>query len=404
MLLILAWKNIWRNKKRSMIIVLAITFGLWGGLFSGAMMMGMAESMVNTAIDRNLAHIQIHHQEFSKERDINAFIPNGAETTSELRKVQNIDAISARVLIDGMAASPASSFGVNIIGINAPDEKEVTDIDENLIDGVFFESDRKNQIIIGKKLAERLNLRLRKKVVLSFPGIDESVVYLACRVVGIFKTESSVFDGMTVFVQQKDLFRSLGSEPLYHEIAIRTTSAGVMQSVVESAKAKYPKQKIQTWKELAPELGYMAEMMDYFTYLFVGIILFALLFGITNTMLMSVLDRVRELGMLIAVGMKKWRVFFMILIETILLSLTGGLSGFLVGATSISYFSFNGMDFSGLATSFESFGMSTMIYPYLPAMMYLGLTIMVIIAANIAALMPALKAIKLEPAVAIRSF
>lgn len=404
MLTSLAWKNVWRNKKRSLIIVAALAFGLWGGLMSGAIMMGMGESIVETAINRDLSHIQIHQTGYDKDKDIVKYIPNSLELTEELGSIQGVEAVSGRMLIMGMAASPTSTFGIKIIGINPERAKKVTNIHKKIQEGDYFKSERRNQILVGRKLAKRLNLKLRSKVVLSFAGLDGSIVYIACRVVGIFKTESSLFDEMNVYVQQKDLSRVLETEPIIHEIAIRTISSKSMPLVQKELEEKYKHLLLQNWKEIAPDVAFLNDFMVQLTYLFVTIILFALVFGITNTMLMSVLDRVRELGVLIAVGMKKNKVFRLILLETIFLSMTGGFGGILIGALTIYILSFTGIDLSAVATSFESFGSSTMLYPFLPVTMYIILTIMIIIAANIAAIFPAWKAIKLKPATAIRTY
>jgi putative ABC transport system permease protein len=404
MLLILAWKNIWRNKKRSLIIFVAMTFGLWGGLMAGALMMGMGESIVNTAIERDLAHVQIHQKDYPIEKDIANYIPNGLEVMAQIRNLSGVQAVSGRTLIEGMAASPTSSFGVKIVGINPDNAKQVTNLHEKIIAGGYFDAERKNPIVIGQKLAKRLNLKLHSKIVLSFQGLDGSIISIACRVVGIFKTESALFDEMNVFVRQDDLFRVLDTTPIIHEIAIRTTSSQILPQVEATLKAQYVTLLVQTWQEIAPEIAFLSVTMEQFTYLFVGIILFALLFGITNTMLMSVVDRIRELGVLIAVGMKKSKIFAMILLETMFLSLIGGIGGIVVGGLSISYLSFAGIDLSAFSSSVESFGASAMLYPFLPVVMYIILTLMLLVAANMAALLPAWKAVHIQPSEAIRTY
>lgn len=404
MLVALAWKNIWRNKKRSLIIILAISFGLWGGLFSDAVMMGSVESMVETAISRNLSHIQIHKKDYDKDKDIRNFIPKGTDIAESIRRMPGVEAVSGRTLIYGMAASPASSFGVLINGINPEDAVRVTDIHEQITEGDYFGSTRRNQIVIGRKLAERLNLSLHGKVVLSFQDLEGNITYIACRVTGLYKTNSTQFDEANVFVLQSDLFRILGSEPIVHEIAVRVTNTEKLDAVVAGIKNKFPDLVTERWDEIAPELAYLNDTTMIYSYFFVGIILFALLFGIMNTMLMSVVDRVRELGMLMAIGMKKGRVFMMILFETIMLSLTGGVAGTVVSVATIAYYNHSGIDLSAIATSLESFGMSTMLYPFLPAAMYIILTVMILFTANIAALMPAWKAVHLIPSEAIRNY
>ena len=404
MLLSLAWRNVWRNHKRSMIIVLSIAFGLWGGLFSDAIMLGMMDSVVETAIKRDLAHIQIHKVDYSKEKNINNYIPDGEKVLLQCKEIPGVAAVSARTLIEGMAASPSSSFGVRIIGIDPDAARRVTNMYSSVQEGSYFESDKRNPIVIGKKLAERLNLKIHSKVILSFQDLQGNITYIACRVSGIFKTSSSQFDGMNVYLRQKDIFRILDSPPIFHEIALRVESPQQFKSIARKLKERFALLDVKDWQEIAPELAYLSDMTITYSYVFVAIILLALLFGITNTMLMSVVDRIREFGVLIAIGMKKTRVFIMIILETIFLSLTGGLLGILLGVASISVFAHTGIDLSAIAYSLESFGASTMLYPYLPVAMYVILTVMIIIAANIAALFPAWKATHLVPSEAIRSY
>ena len=201
MILSLAWKNIWRNKKRSLIITIAIAFGLWGGLFSGAVMMGMMESVVETAINRDLSHIQIHKIDYSKEKEIVNYIPGSMHVLENIGKVENVEAVSGRTLINGMVQSPTSSYGTKIIGINPENAKQVTDIHQSLDEGVYFGEKYRNQILVGKKLTERLDLKLRSKVVLSFQNLDGEITYIACRIVGIFKTASTLFDESNIYIQ-----------------------------------------------------------------------------------------------------------------------------------------------------------------------------------------------------------
>ena len=404
MLFTLAWKNVWRNKKRSLIIIAALAFGLWGGLLAGAVMMGWGESMTESAIDRDLGHIQLHSPGYLRDRETTNYIPGGPEVAKQIKIIPGVTAVSGRTLVQGMASSPASSFGALIEGVNPSDAKQVTDIHKLIKEGEYLGGQGKNPALIGQKLAKRLNLKLHSKIVLSFQALDSSLVYAAFKVVGIYKSESSQFDESHVFVNQADLVRLLNSALVYQEIAVRVESSKLIPEVRASIKSKYPSLAVDTWRELAPELAYTADMMETYTYWFVAIILLALLFGITNTMLMAVMERTRELGVLLAIGMRKAKVFIMIMLETIMLSLTGGAVGIVIGGATIAYFSHNGINFSAFAESLESFGASTMLYPFLPIDMYIAMVVMIIIAATIAAAMPAWKAIHLVPSKAIRTY
>ncbi len=403
MLFQLAWRNVWRNVKRSTIIIVSIALGLAGGLFAGAVMMGMGESMIESAIDRNLGHLQIHTPAYRQDALVRNNIRAPRKVLSLLDTLGSIKAYSARTLLEGMASSASSSYGVTINGVDPRQERETTGLVSKLVAGNFFADKYRTQAVIGKKLAERLGLKLKSKIILTFQDRSGEIVYMAARIVGLFKTESTAFDDMTVFVRQKDVTRLLGV-PLIHEIAIRLKSSSRLAETKAYLARQFSELAVEEWREIAPELSFMSTSVESFTYLFVAIIIFALIFGITNTMLMAVMERIHELGILMAVGMKRARVFVMILLETLLLSFIGGILGMLIGGAAIAWFNHFGIDLSAFAKGMEGFGSGTTLYPYLPGVMYAALTVMIVVAANISALMPAWKAIRLKPAQAVRVY
>ncbi len=402
MLLTLAWRNVWRNKKRSLIIILAIAFGLWGGLMAGAIMMGWGESMVTTAIDRDLGHVQIHSPGFRLEQELTNQLPGGFQILQRVRALPQVQSACGHVVLEGMASSATSNFGVQIYGIVPEEEAHVTIIHQKLITGSYFREQTRNPAVIGAKLAERLGVKLHSRLVLGFQGLNGELVYLAVRVVGIYKTESTYFDESHLFLRQSDLFRVIGVRPFIHEITIRARHSRLVPALLQTLRQQYPDLDVASWKEIAPEIAYMAASMDSFTYLFLAIILFALLFGITNTMLMAVVERFRELGVLLAVGMTRVRIFVMILLETILLSLTGGLAGIIMGVGTLAVVGQYGLDLSAFESSLASFGASAILYPYLPLEMYVVLTIMILLTALVGAALPAWKAVHIQPAQATR--
>ena len=404
MLFMFAWKNVWRNKKRSLIILIAIALGLGCGLFASAVMYGMWDSTVNAAIDRDLSHIQIHTEKFKKENLIENYIPDGKEIEEQVAKINGVKAVSGRTVIDGMAASASSSSGVEIKGIIPDQEKKVTSVAESIKEGKYFEGVSRNPVVIGKELAKKLDLKLRSKIVLSFQGPDGNIIYAAFRIAGIFETESSMFDKSNVFVKQSDLANLMNSKPLIHEIAIRLNTVQDMDPVVSKLRSKYSSLSVETWQQLAPELSLTYETLILELNIFLGIILFALLFGITNTMLMSVMERIRELGVLMAVGMKRLRVFILIIFETILLSITGGIIGMILGAVSIAITAQNGINLSLFSEGLSSYGISSHLFPGLPGEFYPILFVMIIVTAILSAIYPAIKAVKLNPASAIRTY
>jgi putative ABC transport system permease protein len=404
MLISLAWRNIWRNKRRSLIIVAAIAVGLLCGLFASAVMFGMGDSFVNSTIDRDLAHIQIHSARFEDDKLLTDTIPGHYSVIDKVNNQKNIAGVTSRIIIEGMGSSAVTSNGLRIVGINPQREKSVTNIHKQLVAGNYFKEERANQIVVGQKLADNLGIRERSKIVLSFQGFDGSIIYGAFRVSGIFKTESTAFDRSNVFVKEDDLLSLLDSPPVYHEVAVRLNSVQNVDSVFSNLKNELPGLSVKSWKELAPDLKLLDEMIGLQLNIFLGVILFALLFGITNTMLMSVMERVREFGVLLAIGMKRRRVFSMIIIETITLSLVGGAVGIILAVILIAYFGSTGIDLSAFAAGFTEWNLSPVLQPMLPLFFYFSITIMIIITAILSAIYPAIKAIRLKPAEAIRTY
>jgi ABC-type lipoprotein release transport system permease subunit len=411
MLISLAWKNIWRNKKRSIIILIAIALGLWAGLFASSVMFGAWDSAISSAIDRELSEIQIHSPQFIKEKLISNTIPNSDEVVNTLKSNNQISSFSERVIIEGMASSPTSSVGVEIMGIDPEKEKNVTSVSSKLIEGNYLEQglptvrqEIRNPILVGEELAKKLGLKLKSKMVLSFQAPDGSITYAAYRIEGIFKTESSTFDKSTVFVRRDNLYSVLGTASFIHEIALRLKNPQNLEAATNQLKKELPNLFVQDWKKIAPELDVTYELLVIELYVFLAIILLALLFGVTNTMLMSVIDRIRELGVLLAVGMKRGRIFVMIIYETIMLSLCGGILGMIFGSLTILYFSDKGINLSAFSAAYSAYGISTELYPALPISFYPILTVMIIFTAIFASVYPAIKAIKLRPAEAIRTY
>lgn len=404
MLLALAWRNIWRNKKRSLIIISAIAVGLCCGLFASATMFGMWDSMINTTIDRDLGHIQIHSKSFEDEKLVTDTIPNFENILTTLNATKYVTGVTSRILIGGMASSATTSNGVRILGINPETEKKVTSIYKHIVKGNYFDETWKNQIVIGEKLAANLGLREKSKIVLGFQGIDGSIIYGAFRVTGIFRTESSMFDKSNVFVKEDDLLKLINSDKISNEIVVRLNSVQQVDSVYIPIKNKYSNLSVKYWGELAPELKFYYQSVVLQSNIFVGIILFALLFGITNTMLMSVMERVREFGVLMAVGMKRSRVFFMIIMETISLSFIGGIIGLILAMILIQYFASAGINLSAFTEGLSQWSLGTRLYTSLPFSFYPPIVIMILVTAVISAFYPALKAIKLKPATAIRTY
>lgn len=402
MILEIAWKNVWRSKYRSLVVIVAITLGLWAAIFMLAFSWGMYDQRINQAIQNEISHIQIHDSLYVDEPKVSYTLANSPEIMAALAQDADVAGFSARTIVSGMLASSRTSTGIKAVGVDKEAEDQVTELSAKLVDGDYFEGDRRNQIIIGQKLADKLQVKVRSKLVLTFQDPEGEIVAGAFRVVGLYKTTNPKYDEANAFLQQHDITRLLGDSSAIHEIAVLLKNNEVQDAALERYRARYPELAVQGWRDVAPELGFAIDSFDQIMQIFMGIIMLALAFGIINTMLMAVLERVREIGMLMAIGMNRPRIFFMIMFETVFLALVGGPLGVLLGYLSVTYFGTHGIDLGAWAEGFGSIGFDSMVYTRLEGGRYLQVAIQVIVVAVLAAIYPAIKALKLDPVTAIR--
>ena len=231
----------------------------------------------------------------------------------------------------------------------------VTGFESKLIEGKYFTEGRKNEIIISQKIAEKLKLKLRKKVVLQFQDLNKDIVAGAFRIVGIYKTGNTIFDESMVAVKRTDLNKLMAKEGIAHEVAVLLDKKEDLVSTGDALKANFPNLLVENYREISPETQLYESQIDISATIFTTIFMLALIFGIINTMLMAVLERNRELGMLMAVGMNKGKVFTMIVLETLLLGIIAAPIGLFLGWATIQYFGNQGIDLGAFSASMEQF-------------------------------------------------
>ena len=405
-LLKIAWRGVWRSRTRSAVVIFAIASGLLGGLFSSAWMNGMAQQRVENTFAYETGHIQIHHPGFIENKDVKMTINNVNQKINYLKENQLIEAVTPRLKVVGMAATANKNTGVDVIGIDKRTEEQVFELYQRIdtSSGGFFEQEKRNSIVISRALADELKVKLKSRIVLTFQDFNGEITGAAFKVVGLFKTDNNPWDKMNVFVLNDDLRRVLEvPDNQFHELVMLVRDFEQANIISAKIQTHYQDLLVQDWSALSPYLRMMSGYMDTMMGLFMMIILGALGFGIVNTMLMVVLERTRELGMLMAIGMTKRRIFLMIMFETILLALVGALIGELISILVIGYFEHQGIDLSAVAEGMESLGYGAVTYPMLEPYRYVQITILVIITGVLASIYPAYKALKLRPAEAIRT-
>ncbi len=400
MILKVAWRNIWRSRVRSLVVIGAVLIGVWSFIAMMALSLGMTGGYVDNAIRYQTSHIQIHHPEFNEDKELAFMIED--DLTEDLEAKSEIVSTAYRSIANGMIRSSRSARGVAIKGVIPEQEERLSQISEKIVEGTYFQEDKNNQIIVSRELAEKLKVRLRKKVVIQFQDLNKEIVASSFRIVGMFSTGNTMADLASVFVLQDDLNELIGKDNALHEIAMIIKDVEQLENVQQDLKSTYPDLLIENYREIAPDVQLYESQIYVSLSILLAIFMLALIFGIINTMLMAVLERTRELGMLMAIGMNRIRVFFMIVMETLMLGIIGAPLGMLIGWLTVKYLNRTGIDLSGFAKGIERFGMDTVIYPSLDTEMYLQLMVSVLITALLASVYPAIKAIRLRPMEAIR--
>jgi ABC-type lipoprotein release transport system permease subunit len=224
----------------------------------------------------------------------------------------------------------------------------------------------------------------------------------AFRVVGIFRAVNASHDETDVYIRLPDADVLGAMEGNVNEIAILLNEDKSVDSAAAGLRRAMPRLRVETWTEINPEMQLLVSTNNQVLVIFMGIILLALAFGIVNTMLMSVLERTREIGMLLSLGMSRTRVFIMILLETLFLVMVGCPAGIVPGLLTVGYLSRRGIDLSRYMEALSSFGWDFMVYPSLEWRQVLTIIGLVVLTALLSSLFPARRALSLKPAEAIR--
>ncbi len=396
----IAWRNIWRNTLRSSLVILSMVIGIAAGILFLGIAYGINNKRMEASIYSYLSHVQIHNKEFGERMETKYYIPNFESVEAQLKQIPEVKAYAPRYVFNGGIRSPRAGQGIIIKAIDIGADSLVSNLKDLLIEGTYLDKKRTAPIIIGEKLAKKLQVKIGKKVTVNYLS-DGVEVASSFKVAGIFRSSALGMEERTAFMRRDDFEAQTGVSGQAHEIAIIATSLPAVNVIKEKIVA--PGSVVESWTDLAPELELMDVMMDKIIFIIMGIILLALSFGIVNTMLMVILERTRELGMLMSVGMNKMKIFLLVLFETVMLSAIGGPIGMLFSSLMINYLHKTGIDLSSVGEGLKTFGIGSTIYPKLLEGDLLRIGLMVICIGILSAIYPAIKALKLKPAEAVRA-
>jgi len=397
----LAWRNLWRNPRRTIIMLLAIAVGVWAMIFMTALMRGMVDQMIEDGIVSLPGLVQVHDPAFRDDPSIEHSIAQPGAAQTEALDHPEVTGWTTRLRVPAMISSERDSRGVTLLGVDPKGEIALGFDPGSIIEGRFLESAEDNGLVIGRKLLERLETRVGKRVVVMSQDPENNVADRGFRVVGVYKAKLSSLEETYVYGGLSTIQTLLGVEGEVSEIAVNGKDYREVGPLLGLVSGIYGESlEVLAWTELDTYLGMMLKMMDGFVLVWIVVIFLALSFGLVNTLMMAVFERVREIGLMQALGMKPSVILYQILLESIMLLGLGLLLGNIFAIASILPLQ-NGIDISSVAEGMEMMGASSVLYPALKMKDLLMANVVVITLGFITSLLPAWRASQYRPVEAI---
>ena len=399
----LAWRNILRNKRRTVIASTAISIGLAALIFLDALMIGMFENMIRTATASFIGDAQIHRQGYRDTLEVSMTIEQPDKVTADLSKEANVQYFTRRTFTMGMITSAANRSAISLVGIQPATEKFLSQIDDAITEGVFFAGINKQDIVIGSKLAENLEVGIGDKVVVTVVQ-DKTGEYFAegFRVSGIYYFADAALNSGMAFIRIGKAQQMLAIGNRIHEIAIKFTSTSYGQDRQLPFWVNYSQHgnEAVSWMDILPQLPKVFEISRFSKYI-MGVVLFGVVvFGIINTLFMSLYDRMFEFGVLRAVGTRSFGMARIMLFEAAALAIISIVFGGILGYALVEIFAHVGLDYTGnemMGVTLQEF-----IYPVIKIEQFITYPLAVFVFTIIAGLYPAWHLARMKPVDAMR--
>jgi ABC-type lipoprotein release transport system permease subunit len=375
--------------------------GVWAMIFMTALMRGMVDEMVRGGIQALPGHLQIHHSDFRDDPTVNNLMPPPDAELQHALDQPDVSAWTSRVRVPAVISSERDTRGVTLIGMEPTGEARISFVGDDMRQGRFLEDTDDQGIVLGAKLVERLETKLGRRVVVMTQGPDNEIVDRGFRVVGVFDSEVSQVEETYAFVARGTLQTLLNIGDRVSEIAVLGTDYRKVDDLLQRvAVAAGVELETLPWTELDSYLGTMLGVMDGFVLVWIVVVFLALSFGLVNTLLMAVFERVREIGLMLALGMKPGTILGQIMAESLMLLTLGLILGNALAWLTIQPLR-DGIDVSVVAEGMEMFGASSMLTPSLRLSDMAMASGIVMVLGCLASLSPAWRAARYQPVEAI---
>jgi ABC-type lipoprotein release transport system permease subunit len=397
----LAWRNLWRNHRRTIIMVAAVSIGAWAMIFMTALMRGMVNEMLREGVRGLPGHVQVHHRGYRDDPSVENLLSLTADELESELGAAGIERFTARVRVPAVISSERESRGVTLIGVDPAQEIAVDAIGTDIAEGRGLDGPDDGGVVLGRRLADKLETSIGKRVVLMSQDPDNEVADRGYRVVGLYAADLAVMEEAYVFAGRETVQQMLRIGDRVSELAVVGDDYRVVDPLAARVRAAIGEaDETLVWTELDEYLGTMLGVMDGFVLVWIIVIFLALSFGLINTLVMAVFERVREIGLMLALGMPPASILAQVIVESVLLLVLGLAIGNALSFASILPLR-DGIDISIVAEGMEWFGASSMLYPELELKDVITANVVVIVLGFLASISPAWRASRYEPVEAI---
>ena len=406
MFLKIAWLNIWRNKRRTLITAASIFFAVMLAILLRSMTDGIYENMIHNFVSYSSGYLQIHQKGYWDEQSIDNTFEENKGLNKILLKNPDVTSILPRLETFALASYADKTKGVLVLGIDPEMERKVNSLDEKVMQGRYLDSLNDEGVLIGEGLATQFKLKVKDTLVLLGKGYHARSAAAKYKVKGIIKLGSPELNNNVVYLPLQQAQYMHGAENRLTALTI----VPIKVSRLNDLKSQILKNidtsryEVMTWKEMIPELNQFIEADSAGHYIII-IILYAIIsFGLFGTLLMMTFERIHEFGILIAIGMKKRSLAYILLMESLMISLIGCLAGIVGGILVVNWFVHNPVYFTGdVKDVYENYGIEPFLYFSDSPKIFMVQALIILILSGIMAFYPVFKMMALKPVEAINS-
>jgi len=401
----LAWRNLWRNPRRTVISLSAVAFATMIVIFMMAMQQGGYSAMIGSAIGVYTGELQVQRVGYHDKPQLEATIPDASSLAARIRSVPGVRAVSVRAEAVALISSAARTFGASVVGVEPDREPAVSSIPGTVRAGRYLSADDTSAAVIGDTLARNLSVKLGDELAVLGQGRDGSLGALVCTVVGIFSSGSPDLDRQIVEVPLAVLQPAFALDDEAHSLVVRTTTLDAVPAVAQSIRAivrDRPALAVLQWDELLEGLKQGIAIDAAVGWFLYTVLVVIVIFSILNTFIMSVLERTREFGVLLALGARPRFLGTVVAIESIFLLVAGLAAGVALGLAATAYFSVHGIVFAS-EELLAQWNLPARIYPKLDLFTTTAGPLVILAATSLAALFPIFRIRRLRPVDAMKA-